>query len=112
MINLHPDSKQTKQTLPRREKEMELERSAKLSLFGEQRHFACFPLILGVLFVCTDLAAQEMPPKEILNAIIPQLSKRKPGAQIFFGAPALERKLDVSCGMQQANMTVVRDLDQ
>jgi len=71
-----------------------------------------FPLFVltAILFSAELARGQDVPPNDVLNAIIPQLRKKLPGTEISFRTD-LSEKEENSCGMQGMNMTIARGTD-
>jgi hypothetical protein len=67
----------------------------------------CFGILL-----CVDWGwAQDVPPPDVLKAIVPQLRKKLPGTEVSFQAPIVDATSNSSCGMQQAQMIVSQGTD-
>src|SRR5262249_54749423 len=67
----------------------------------------CFGILL-----CVDWGwAQDVPPPDVLKAIVPQLRKKLPGTEVSFQAPIVDTTSNSSCGMQQAQMIVSQGTD-
>src|SRR5262249_32214986 len=62
-------------------------------------------LIVTMLTGGEPARAQDVPPKDVLDAILPQLRKKLPATEILFRAPTNRAETGNMCGMQRAEMT-------
>jgi hypothetical protein len=62
----------------------------------------------GLLLSAPAVCAQDAPPRELLDALLPQLVRKLPATRISF-EPASDANIDQRCGMPPFKMTMARE---